>query len=392
MNQNELDHDREASPAADDHSPEGEPAAPKISKRAKLILLVVGVVVLIAVAFWYVRHQEYGKYFQETNDAQVQADAVTVAPRVAGYVADVLVADNQDVHQGQPLLRIDPRDFRAQASQAEAQIAQAAAGSQNAQASIDEQYAMIEQARAQLTAARAKAAHDAGEVARYAPLAASGAETRQQLAQLRATAFQSAQDARAQAATLLVQQRKVAGFRAQIGQSEAQRRGAKAQLESANVNVGATLIRAAINGRVGNKTVTVGQYAQAGTRLMSIVPLDNLYIVANFKETQLALMRAGQPATIHIDALGGVELQGRVLSISPGTGGQFSILPPQNATGNFTKIVQRVPVRIALQAGPEARRLLVPGLSVSVTVDTTSAKGDLDRIREQQDRLSGSAR
>ncbi len=144
------------------------------------------------------------------------------------------------------------------------------------------------------------------------------------------------------------------------------------------------MLRAPIAGRVGDKTVTVGQFVSAGTRLMSLVPLDKLYVVANFKETQLALMRVGQPATIKVDALDGTELVGRVESLSPGTGAQFSLLPPQNATGNFTKITQRVPVRIALDATPAVRALLVPGLSVTVTVDTIGAKGDLKRIRDHR--------
>jgi len=131
--------------------------------------------------------------------------------------------------------------------------------------------------------------------------------------------------------------------------------------------------------------VRIGQYVQAGTRLMSIVPVQQIYVEANFKETQVGLMRVGQPVTLEVDALPGVEVHGRVDSVSPGTGAQFSLLPPQNATGNFTKIVQRIPVRIAIDAGPETRKLLVPGMSVDVTVDTRSAKGSVQRIRDEQD-------
>jgi len=370
------------------------PAKPqgKLSARAKLILLLIAAAVIAVGVVWYVHHQTRGKYLQETNDAQLQADAVTVAPRVAGYVTEVLVADNQDVKAGQPLVRIDSRDYTARAGQAQAQIAQAEASAEGARASIAEQRATIAQARAQLAAAQATAAHDAAEVRRYTPLAASGAETRERLAQLRAAATQSAEQARAQAAAVTVAERRVGSFEAQIRQARAQGQGARAQLEAANVEVGATVLRAATDGRIGDKTVTVGQYAQAGTRLMSIVPLNQLYITANFKETQLALMRVGQPATISVDALDGLEVRGRVASLSPGTGAQFSLLPPQNATGNFTKIVQRVPVRIALEATPEARRLLVPGLSVTVTVDTIGAKGDLDRLKDQQRQLDSANR
>lgn len=383
-----------AADQSDEAKGSGDTAKPakRLSPRAKVILLIVAAVAVVLGVLWYVRYESHGKFLQDTNDATVQADAITVAPKISGYVAEVLVGDNQDVKAGQPLVRIDPRDYRAQAAQAEAQIAQANATSDAARAQINEQFATIAQARAQLDAARIKAAHDAGEVARYRPLAATGAETRQQLAQLELAARQSAQDVRAQVAALAMQQRRIDAFRAQIRQGEAQAQGARAQLQSANVNVGATLIRAAADGRVGNKTVTVGQFVQAGTRLMSLVPLDKLYVTANFKETQLALMRPGQPATIEVDALDGTELRGRVESVSPGTGAEFSLIPPQNATGNFTKIVQRVPVRIAIEATPAARRLLVPGLSVTVTVDTIGAKGDLDRIKEQQKQLDSRSR
>ncbi len=378
------DHGRhDAEPGADT----APPAKRKLSGRAKAILLIVVLGLIVAGILWFIDYRAHGQYLQETNDATIRADAVTVSPKTAGYVAEVLVTDNQDVAAGQPLVRIDPRDYRAQMAQADAQVAVAQAQADSARSQIREQYATIEQTRAQLVAARAQAAFDASEVARYAPLAASGAETREKLAQLRATATRSAQDARAQAAGLLTQQRRIASFTSQVRQGEAQGRAAQAQREAADVDVQATLLRAPIAGRVGDKTVTVGQYAQAGTRLMSLVPLDKLYIVANFKETQLALMRVGQPATIKVDALDGVELHGRVVSQSPGTGAQFSLLPPENATGNFTKITQRVPVRIALEATADARRLLVPGLSATVTVDTISAKGDLDRIRDQQKQL-----
>jgi membrane fusion protein (multidrug efflux system) len=356
----------------------------RLSGRARAILIAVALALLVGGTFWYLQYKAHGQYMQETNDAQVRADMVTVAPRVAGYVAEVFVTENQDVRAGQPLVRIDPRNSRAQAAQAEAQIAVADAQADSARAQVREQYAAIDQARAQLASAREKAAHDAAEVARYRPLAATGAETRQQLAQLQLAARQSAQAVRAQDAAVAMQQRRVATYETQVKQGLAQAQAARAQQSAADVDLNATLIRAAIDGRVGDKTVEVGQYAGTGTRLMSLVPLDKLYITANFKETQLALMRPGQPVEIKVDALDGIALKGRVASFSPGTGAQFSLLPPQNATGNFTKITQRVPVRIALEATPQTRRLLVPGLSVEVTVDTSSAKDDIERLRDEQ--------
>ncbi|MGN5375640.1 HlyD family secretion protein [Sphingomonas hankookensis] len=363
-----------------------EPARKRVSPRAKLILLVLACVALVGGIWWYVDYQNNGKFFQETNDATVQADMVTIAPRVSGYVAEVLVAENQDVRPGQPLVRIDPRDARAQAAQAEAQIAVAGAQADTARAQIREQYAAIDQAQAQLAAARSKAAYDAAEVARYRPLAASGAETRQQLAQLEITARQSADNVRAAQAAVAAQQRRVGSLESQVAQGRAQGQAARAQLAAASVDVGATQLTAPIGGRIGDRTVTIGQFVQAGTRLMSVVPLDSLYITANFKETQLALMRPGQPVDIHVDALDGVTVRGRVESLAPGTGAQFSLLPPQNATGNFTKITQRVPVRVSIEATPAARRLLVPGLSVTVTVDTRGARGELKALREQAER------
>ncbi|MGT2514368.1 HlyD family secretion protein [Sphingomonas panni] len=370
-----------------DDQPAQDAAEPKRGNgRAKYILIALVLVAAVVGGWWYIDYQNVGKFMEETDDATVQADMVTIAPRVSGYVAEVLVGENQDVAAGQPLVRIDPRDARAQAAQAEAQIAVAGAQADTARAQITEQYAAIDQARAQLAAARSKAAYDAAEVARYRPLAASGAETRQTLAQLEVTARQSADNVRAAEAAVAAQQRRIGSLQSQVAQGRAQGQAARAQLAAASVDVGATQLTAPIAGRVGDKTVTIGQYVQAGTRLMSVVPLDKLYITANFKETQLALMRPGQPVEIEVDALDGVPIEGRVESLAPGTGAQFSLLPPQNATGNFTKITQRVPVRISIAATPEARRLLVPGLSVSVTVDTRSARDDLKKLREQAER------
>lgn len=367
-------------PAAD-----AAPASPAKKRRAKIIILVLLGAVLVGGLIWFLRYQSYGKFQQSTNDAYVQADAVTVAPKVSGYVDRVLVAENQTVKAGDPLVQIDARDYRANAAQSQAQIDVARANARGVEAQIDEQQAAITRARAELAVAQSDAAFANAEVARYAPLAETGAETRQRVATLRNEAKQANARVTAARAALTAAERRVGTLRAQVSQALAQAEGARAQLDAAQTNVGATLIRAAINGRVGDKTVRVGQFVQAGTRLMSVVPTRDLYIEANFKETQLGLMRVGQPVKIEVDALPGVEIPGRVASIAPGTGAQFSVLPPQNATGNFTKIVQRVPVRIALSAGPAARALLVPGMSVEVSVDTRSARDAADRIAREQE-------
>lgn len=359
--------------------------SPLANPRVRIILLVVLIAALVGGGLWFMRYESFGKYQQSTNDAYVQADAVTVSPKVAGYVDKVFVAENQMVRAGQPLLQIDARDYRAQADQVQAQIAVARANAAGVEAQIREQQAAITRAQADLAAARSDASFARAEVARYQPLAATGAETRERLSQLQNQARQAAAKVTAAGAALVAAQRRVGTLQAQVRQAQAQGEGARAQLAAANTNLGATLIRAAIDGRVGDKTVRQGQYVQAATRLMSIVPTHDLYIEANFKETQLGLMRPGQPVRVEVDALPGVEILGRVASVSPGTGAQFSVLPPQNATGNFTKIVQRVPVRIAISPGPETRKLLVPGMSVDVRVDTRSAKGAADRIRREQE-------
>ena len=274
---------------------------------------------------------------------------------------------------------------QAQVRQAAAQIAVAQANARGVEAQIAEQQAAITRARADLAAAETDAAFARNEVVRYAPLAASGAETRERLSTLRNQAQQASARVVAARAAVAAAERRVGTLRAQVKQALAQGEGARAQLEAAETNVGATLIRASIAGRIGDKSVRVGQYVQAGTRLMSVVPTTDLYIEANFKETQLGLMRVGQPVSIEVDALPGVEIPGRVASIAPGTGAQFSVLPPQNATGNFTKIVQRIPVRIQLNPGPATRALLVPGMSVEVSVDTRSARDAADRIAKEQE-------
>ncbi len=362
-----------------------EKMSPARKARVRLILIIVAVVAVAGGLAWYLRYSSYGKFQQSTNDAYIQSDAVIVSPKVNGYVEEVYVRDNQQVRAGDPLIRIDPRDYRAQAAQSQAQIDVALASAEGVRAQIREQQAAIEQARAQLTVAQTAYAFARDQVARYTPLAASGAETGEKLSQLRDQANQAAAQVANARAALTSAQRRVGTLQAQVSQALSQGEAAKAQLDAAQVNVGSTIIRAATNGRIGNKTVQPGQFIQPGTRLMSIVPVEKIYIAANFKETQMGLMRPGQPVEIDVDAISAVPLRGHVESVSPGTGAQFSLLPPQNATGNFTKIVQRVPVRISIDAGPQTRAVLVPGMSVSVSVDTRGAKGSLQAIKREQE-------
>ncbi|WP_408640454.1 HlyD family secretion protein [Sphingobium chungbukense] len=374
------------SPCASADDSGQRPFSPLKSPRARLILLLVGLALIVVGVLWFIRFESFGRYQESTNDAYIQADSITVAPKVSGYVDRVFVDENQDVKMGQPLVQIDPRDYRAQAAQSLAQIDVAKASAAGVTAQIAEQRAAIVQAAAELNASNANAAFAASQVERYRPLAASGAETREHLSELQNQATQARSRAAAAQATLTSAQKRVATLEAQVRQAQAQGEAARAQLSAANTDVEATILRAAADGRIGDRSVRQGQFVQAATRLMTLVPKASLYVEANFKETQMGLMRVGQPVKIEVDALPGMELPGRVASIAPGTGAQFSVLPPQNATGNFTKIVQRIPVRIAVSAGPETRKLLVPGMSVEVSVDTRSAKDATAQIRREQER------
>ena len=352
----------------------------KSQPKFRLILIIAITAALIAGGGWYYRHVTYGQYMQSTDNAYVAADSVVVSSKVAGYVDAVLVSENGRVSPGEALVQLDVRDYRAQAQQARAQIAATLAGADTIRSQVTEQDSSIRQARAQLAAKRAALDLANEQLARYRPLAATGAEPREKLQQYETQAQQAHADfVAAQAAVSAANGRRATLFK-QIDQTEAQADAARAQPEAADLDVTSTLLRASKGGRVGDLTVRVGQFVQPGQRLMTVVPVNEIYVIANFKETQVGLLRAGQPVRLEVDALPDFEIAGRVESISPGTGAEFSILPPENATGNFTKIVQRITVRIAIIASPKVRRLLVPGMSVVAVVDTRNAAGELKEI------------
>jgi membrane fusion protein (multidrug efflux system) len=361
------------------------PAA-KAGLRRRTVLLAIGAALLIGGAIWGVQWWTVGRFIESTDDAYLQADSVTIAPKVSGYVAEVYVADNQSVQAGEPLVRLDSRQYQAILEQANATIAARKADIARGAAELLQQQANIAQARAQLEGARSAETHAMQEVKRYEPLVATGAETNEKLADLVNARNQAAATVAADVAALQSAQRQPASTQAQIEQARAQLQAADASFRQAQLDTQDTVIRSTLAGRVGDRTVRVGQFAQPGTRLMTIVPVQDTYLVANFKETQIGLMRAGQPATIHVDALSGIDLHGTVVSFSPGTGSQFALLPPQNATGNFTKIVQRVPARIHIDAGQETRNVLLPGLSVTVRVDTRSGRESAKRLERENDR------
>ena len=351
-------------------------------RRRVLLVALVAVALIVGVIFG-VRWWTIGRFVESTDDAYLQADSVTIAPKVSGYVAEVFVTDNQAVEAGEPLVRLDSRQYQAILEQATAAIAARKADIERGAAELLQQQANIAQARAQLQGARSSEAHALEEVKRYEPLVATGAETNEKLADLSNALNQAQATVAADTAAVQAAERQPATTQAQIDEARAQLQAAEANTRQAQLDQQDTLVRSTLAGRVGDRTVRVGQFAQPGTRLMTVVPVQDIYLVANFKETQIGLMRAGQPATIHVDALPGTDLHGKVVSFSPGTGSEFALLPPQNATGNFTKIVQRIPVRIHIDAGDEARSVLVPGLSVNVRVDTRSGRDAEKRLERE---------
>ena len=348
--------------------------------RNRAWLIGVLIVALLAAIAWFAHWWTVGRFIESTDDAYLQADSVTVAPKVSGYVTQVYVRDNQVVGAGAPLVRLDTRQYEASLAQAQATVDARAADLARAQADLKQQQAGVVQAQAQEQVARVAAQHAQDDVSRYAPLAKSGAETSERLASLVSTRDQARAILAANAAAVRSAQTQIDAMTAQIAQAKAQLEAARASLRQAQFDLNDTTLYSPIAGGVGDRSVRVGQYVQPGTRLLTVVPVRSVYLQANFKETQIGHMRPGQRATLHVDALRGLDLHGVVDSFAPGTGSEFALLPPENATGNFTKIVQRVPVRIRIDAGPQTRALLLPGLSVTVDVDTRSAQADDRRL------------
>lgn len=320
---------------------------------------------------------------ETSEDAYVAADASEVAPRIKGLVADVLVRDNQPVRAGDPLVRIDPEEFdtRSQAAGADlddavADVAAARAGLVSLDAEERLASANIEAAGTGIRAAAAEAQRAEADRLRYETLAERGFATRSALDSRRATAIGAEQATRRSRALLSVSQREAgvtsarrAELEAALAKAQAQVGRARAAAALAGQDRRHSLIVAPIDGVVGNRQVQRGDYVQPGTRLLSLVPLHSLYVTAYFKETQLRRMRPGQAATIRIDALGGDRLHGRVESFAPGSGSTFSLLPFEPGTGSFTKIVQRIPVRIRFDPGQAGVERLQSGLSVTASVD-----------------------
>jgi membrane fusion protein (multidrug efflux system) len=367
--------------------------APKISLRPSrkaiqraVLALALGLGVAAAADFGY-GYLTTGRYLETTDDAYVKADSTIISPKISGYIAQVLVGDNEKVKAGQLLARIDDRDFQAARSQAHADVDASAAAVRNLDAQIALQQPIIEQGTADVAAAEANLKFAQEEQARYDGLMKTGSGTIQRAQQTDAALRANTAQLQHSKSGLQAAERKVDVLTTDRAKAVAQLDRARAVEQQAALNLSYTEITAPVDGTVGARSLRVGQFVQAGTQLMAVVPLDAVYVVANFKETQLTHVRNGQPVEVEIDSFHGTRLRGHVDSLSPASGLEFALLPPDNATGNFTKIVQRVPVKIVLD-DHSLTGLLRPGMSAEPTINT---KATVLAERQTKARLASDA-
>jgi membrane fusion protein (multidrug efflux system) len=377
---------RTGAPAAEPQVEAYAPAAdtPK-RKRARILGGISGLVLLVGGAIGY-QYNAVWAHQESTDNAYVRADITPVAARVEGYVAKLMVGDNQQVKAGDVLMVIEPADYQAKVARAEAELARAKASLQtlvaargSAVAQVGAQGGAIQEAEARVAAARAAAVRASADDVRFSALAKQGWTTRARLDEARAAAQAARAQIAAAEASVMAQRGQAgalvagtAGAEANILAGRADVQAAEAALRTAKLDLARTIVRAPVDGVVGNRAVRPGQLVKSGQQLLSIVPVQASYVIANFKETQLEKMRVGQPVEIKVDAYSGLKVHGRIDSLSPASGAQFALIPTDSASGNFTKIVQRVPVKIVVEKGGLAAQLLRPGLSVEATVDTRS--------------------
>ena len=349
------------------------PPATRLRARVSVRSLALAGAALAALAggAWY-GHDWWttGRFIESTDDAYVGGNVTSIAPHVGGFVAAVAVADHQYVRAGQVLIRLDPRDYQAALDHAAAVVAGKAAALDSLRAQQVLQHSAIAQQEAELAAKTALADYAATDAARYRNLAQSAAASRQDAQRTTSLDAQARAEVLAASAGLQAARQTLAVLAARTDEAEAAVAQANSDLATARLNLGYTEIRAPIDGYVGNRAAEIGAYVAPGGYLISVIPATGLWVDANFKEDQLAALAAGRSASVVADVLPGHVFHGHVVSLAPGTGAVFSVIPPENATGNFTKIVQRVPVRIALDAGDDKATLLRPGLSTTVRVDT----------------------
>jgi membrane fusion protein (multidrug efflux system) len=311
-----------------------------------------------------------GRFLVSTDDAYVDAHSVLIAPKVSGYIAEVPVDDNQTVHAGQVLARIDPRDYQDALNQARADVAAAQANIDYLTLRVAQQKFVVEQDQQQVVADQAALVYSQQNYRRYTELARVSAGTVQQAEQATADIREKQALLQRDTTAIAVAKNQIQVLGAQLAQANATLAQKQAVEAQATLNLGYTVIRAPFDGTVGVRTVAPGQYVEPGTQLMAVVPPHQTYMIANYKETQLTDVRPGQPVAIAVDTFPGVTVHGYVDSIAPASGEQFALLPPDNATGNFTKIVQRIPVKIVVNKDDPLAGRLRPGMSVEPTIDT----------------------
>ncbi len=341
---------------------------PRLLRR--LAAIAAGVLVLALLIGWALHYWLVGQYFVSTDDAYLAADSAFIASKVTGYVTTVPVNENQQVSQGQVLATIDPRDYQTALAGAQADVAAARAAIASDQAQVFLQAAKITQAQAVVTADQAKLAFAIQDSRRYARASAAGAGTAQSSSQAD-TGVATAQAAlAADTAGLLSVQRQVEVLNAELAQAQAGLAQSQARVAQASLDLSHTQIIAPFDGVVGNKSVAVGDYLQPGTQIMAVVPLNQVYVTANYKETQITHIEPGQKVDVDVDGYPNLHVTGTVDSVAPSSGQEFALLPPDNATGNFTKIVQRVQVKIVLNLDKNLIGKLRPGMSVEPDIDT----------------------
>lgn len=337
-----------------------EPEKPPFYRRP--ILMTVLIVIVLAIAIGALLYWLHARHYEKTDDAFIAGHITRISPRVSGQVTNVLIEDNQRVKRGDLLVELDPSEYQASVDQAKAALASAQGKLAEAEANVQEVEASVGQAEAAQTSAQAEVERASADLKRYQAVDLR-AVSQQQLDAARAAA-QSAQ------ANLQAAQKKTTAAKAQVALSQSQVKTeqanvqkAQASLEQAQLNLSYTKIIAPEDGRITNKTVEPGAYVQTGQTLFSLVPRD-VWVIANYKETQITNMRVGQSVSIEVDAYPHVDFSGKVNSFQAGTGAAFSLLPPENATGNYVKVVQRVPVKIVFDPLPDDRYLIAPGMSV----------------------------
>ena len=340
--------------------------------RAVIFLLAVGILVIITTRW---NRWESNARMQTTDDAYLAADLTPVAAKVSGYVSDMPVQDFERVHAGQLLVQIDQRDYRAAVDQLSASVLAAAATIEALKAQRSLQAANVEAAKATIAATTANVEQNERDLARQRKLLETGSSSTEAGEKLQTSHAQLTAQLQQNRAQELAAARQLDVLAAQQAQAEAALAAQTASLEVAKINLGYTSIVAPQDGVIGQRQVKPGQFVPVGGQVTSLTPLPNVWVVANYKETQLTHMAPGQKADIRVDTFPGRTLHGHVLAFAPGSGQVFSLLPPDNATGNFTKVVQRVAVKILIDDAAGVADRLRPGMSVVATVETREDGG-----------------